>query len=180
MSSDSSSLSNALGPDPPHGEWPQLAEDIIQPQVNITDSAEADVPRNESKVEKDRQRQRKRRAKEEIYWKMLEEIFGEEASKYDRVVKAGVMLGIVVPPKNPASKKRAMARSDLKTKEERKRLKKNENGKRETERMRNALNAVKKFYGMNKAARCEVLAKLVGEVLLFKELEDENRTEVAM
>lgn len=44
---------------------------------------------------------------------------------------------------------------------ERRKNKKNENGRRETERMRSAVEIIGKHYGMKKATRSQILAVLV-------------------
>lgn len=73
------------------------------------------------------------------------------------------MLGILVPPKKLAPKKQTKVCLDSHTKAERKKMRKNESGKEDTRRMRNAMKLIEKHFGMQKANKCEILARLVEE-----------------
>ena len=74
------------------------------------------------------------------------------------------MLGIGVPPKGPTLRKAASNDVDATTtKREIKRLRKNESGREETQKMKKARDVIGKFFGMNKPTTREILAKLVDE-----------------
>jgi len=73
------------------------------------------------------------------------------------------LLGILIPPKKLVPKKRAAGSLDPRTKAERKRMKKNESGKEQTKRMGRAMGIVEKHFGMQKANKREILARLVEE-----------------
>ena len=86
-------------------------------------------------------------------------------------MKAGAMLGIPVPLKKPAPNKQATGCLEPCTKAERMRMRKNQSGKDETKRMRNAMKTIEKHFGMQKANRREILTRLVeeGELSLLSE-----------
>ena len=74
------------------------------------------------------------------------------------------MLGIGVPPKGSTSRGGVLNDADATiTKREVKRLRKNESEREETQKMKKALDAIGKFFGMNKPTMREILAKLVDE-----------------
>lgn len=72
-----------------------------------------------------------------------------------------MMLGIPVPPKVLASRKRMSNNPHMKV--EREKAKKNERGRQDTWKMRSAMKAIEKHFGMRKPNRCEILARLVAE-----------------
>ena len=74
-----------------------------------------------------------------------------------------MMLGIPVPPKVPAPRKRTAAGNSPHTKVERKKAKKNERGRQDTRKMKAARKAITKHFGMQKPNICEILARLVTE-----------------
>jgi len=77
-----------------------------------------------------------------------------------------MMLGIIVPQKKSAYKKRGTFGNGPQTEEVRKR-KKRENGRKETARMGAAVKIIEKYFGMKKATRRETLARLVEEGEFF-------------
>jgi hypothetical protein len=111
----------------------------------------------------------------------LKDVFGEEPTRYELLRKgklspvhlfgkrlirgliSGALLGILIPLKKLAPRKRAAVCVDAHTKAERKKVNKNQSGKEETERMRNAMKTIEKHLGMTKANRREILARLVEE-----------------
>lgn len=76
---------------------------------------------------------------------------------------AGRILGIPIPPKKLVPKRGAMIRGDPRSNAERKRTKKNESGRRETERTGAAMSAIAEHFGTEGASRREILARLVEE-----------------
>lgn len=73
------------------------------------------------------------------------------------------MLGFVVPPNKSTLKKRGSTDAGQKTKQEMKRARKNESGREDRNKMKKALDAIRKFFGMDKATTHEILAKVVDE-----------------
>jgi hypothetical protein len=73
------------------------------------------------------------------------------------------VLGIPIPPKKLAPRKRAAVCVDAHTKAERKKVNKNQSGKEETKRMSEAMKIIEKHLGMKRANRREILARLVEE-----------------
>jgi hypothetical protein len=72
------------------------------------------------------------------------------------------LLGVGVPPKGSTSKKRASVNTSARTKDERRKMKKNESEQKRRGKEKEALDAIRKFL-RRKATKPEILAMLVDE-----------------